>query len=45
MIIKCKPGKRIIILNVWARETQDSEFIIKLPEYVNIASAGADSVI
>ena len=34
MIIKCKPKKRIIILNIWARETQDSEFIIRLPEYV-----------
>ena len=36
MIIKCKPGKRIIILNIWVRETQDSEFIIRLPEHVII---------
>ena len=34
MIIKCKPGKRIIILNIWVRETQDSKFFIRLPEYV-----------
>ena len=36
MIIKCKPGKRIIILNIWVRETQDSKFIIRLPEHVII---------
>ena len=34
MIIKCKPKKRIIRLNIWVREMQDSEFIIRLPEYV-----------
>ena len=34
MIIKCKPGKRIIILNIWVRETQDSKFFIRLPEHV-----------
>ena len=36
IIIKCKPGKRIIILNIWVRETQDSKFFIRLPEYVII---------
>ena len=37
MIIKCKPGKRITILNIWVTETQDSEFVIKLPEHVILA--------
>ena len=34
IIIKCKLGKRIIILNIWVREMQDSKFFIRLPEYV-----------
>ena len=36
MIIKCKPKKRIILLNIWIRETSDSEFIFRLPEHVII---------
>ena len=35
-ILKCKKGKRIILLNIWVRKTRDSLKIIEIPEYVNL---------
>ena len=36
IILKCKKGKRIILLNIWVRKTRDSLKIIEIPEYVNL---------
>ena len=36
MILKCKKGKRIILLNIWVRLSRNS-YIVKLPDYVELS--------
>ena len=37
MILKCKKGKRIILLNIWVQISCNSIRIIKLPDYVELS--------
>ena len=37
MILKCKKGKRIILLNIWVRLSRNSYIIVKLPDYVELS--------
>ena len=37
MIIKCKPGKRIIILNIWVREKLESLTSLQVPDYIKLS--------
>ena len=37
IILKCKKGKRIILLNIWVRLSRNSYIIVKLPDYVELS--------